>query len=343
MADILYSDIDDAVIAARRSQGRSKFTDVASDIQKYVGFKSLMRSNRVEDIQTYGCEWTYLVEDNDSAEHTGLFHVDDVNVNDGLKKARIDMKHTKANWAYDQHEIDMNVRNAEERILSLTKVRSAQCDIAIANLVEADLWRLPAATDTLAPVGFPYYIVRNASAGFNGGNPSGYDDVANVDRDVYTATKNYTDRYVYLTVDDLINKMEKACILTNWESPADISDYSSGSDLGMYTNIDVFLPLTQLAREQNDNLGQDLAWNSGKVMFRGTPVTWVPKLDSVTTDPIYGIQWGDFKILVDKDWFLKEDGPVRSPTQSDVRVMHKQLTWNLKCTNPRRQWIVDIA
>ena len=339
-----YSDIDDAVISALQDLGRGKFTDNASKLQRYVAFKTLMRGEYVETTQQYGKKWNVLVQDNGSASHVGLYHVDDTTVVDGLKVAQINMKHTVANWQYDLKEIDMNVRDPASRILSLVKVRRAMARISLAGLMETDFWTLPAASDTDAPVGVPYYIVPSASsAGFNGANPVGYSDVAGLDADVYTVWRNWTGRYTDVTVDDLISKMEEAMFKTQWETPADITDYSTGDMVGIYTNWRVYSKLMVIARQQNDRLGRDLVWSSGKVVFRETPVTWVPELDSHTNDPVYGIQWGDFKILVDKDWFLKEDGPKQAPLQNNVRIVYTDVSWNLKCTDRRKQWVIDTS
>ena len=339
-----YSGIDDAVIAAQRNLGRGKFTDAASDIQKYVAFKHLMRSAHVQTTEEYGQSWQVLTEDNDSAAWVGLYNSDDTNVNDGLQKATVDMRHLTGNWSYDQREIDLNVRNAAARIVSLVKVRRAQCYISQAKKLEAAFWTLPSASDTVTMYGVPYYIVRSAdAAGFNGGNPSGYSDCAGIDSDVYTTWKNYTARYVSLTYTDIVQKLEAACIKTMWEPPVDINDYNTGNSVGLYTNYDVVEGLIALVRAQNDNLGRDLAYSSGKVLFRSTPVTYVPYLDSVSTDPVYGINWGDFKILIDKKWFLREDPPEKVAGKHTVRSVFVDSTVQLKNTNRRTQFIVDKA
>ncbi len=341
---IQYTDIDDAVIAAQRDLGRGRFTDNASTIQKFVAFKTLMRGAYVESTQEFGKQWNILTEDNDSAAHVGLYGVDDRNVNDGLQVARVDMRHTTSNWSYDLREIDMNVRDPAARILSLVKVRRAQCGISLAELMETDFWTLPNPSDTTAPFGVPYYIVNSSSAlGFNGANPSGYSTCANIDADVFTNWRNFTGRYVYLTVDDFVGKLEECMDKTKWEPPVDINDYNTGNMVGMYTNYVVYKAMKVLAREQNDQLGKDLAWEANSVLFHGTKVTYVPKLDGSTKQPIYGINWGDFKVLVDKDWFLAETKPKEAPTQHTVRTVYKDVTWNLKCTNRRNQFMMDIA
>lgn len=339
-----YTDIDDAVIAALRNLGRARFTDAVSTYQKYVAFKTLMRGAYVESTQEYGKQWNVMKATNGAAIHASLYQVDDLSVGSHLTTARVDMRHTKANWSYDLHEIDMNVRTPEARILSLVKVRRAACMIDIAELMEADFWTLPSASDTLAPFGVPYYIVNSSSAiGFNGANPSGYSTCANIDSDVVTKWRNMTARYVLLTVDDFIEKLEECMDKTKWEPPVDINDYNTGDMVGLYTNYVVYKKMKIMAREQNDQLGRDLAKWGNSVMFHGTPVTYVPFLDSSSKQPIYGINWGDFKVLVDKDWFLKESEPRIAPTQSDVRTVFTNVSWNLKCTNRRKQFIMDIA
>ena len=98
--------------------------------------------------------------------------------------------------------------------------------------------------------------------------------------------------------------------------------------------------MEELAEEQNDKLGFDLATATDRNTFKRVPLQYVPHLDVDTTDPIIGLNWATFKFCILKGFFLKESGALRSPKQHNVIENHVDLTWNLKCFNRRRNFII---
>jgi hypothetical protein len=212
--------------------------------------------------------------------------------------------------------------------------------------METDFWSKPAtSSDTERTFGVQYWIVRSATSnGFNGGNPSGFTSgAAGIDSDTYTRWANWTERYVNITKTDLVAKWRRAATKTHFKSPVPIPSYNTGDRYGYYCNYDVLGTLEELLEAQNDQLGNDIASKDGRTLFRGTPVTYVPKLDDESTDPVYGINWGVFKPVFLTGEYMREDPPKQAPNQHNVFRVHIDLTLNFVCHNRRRLFICDKA
>ena len=337
----------DVVSMTQKHIQKAKFTVAASDIQNHVAFNSLLKKKRVAIKSGNAIQWQVMTKHGGAAKVTGLFAQDDVNYVSVMQTANIPWRHVTTNYAIDEIMIAMNSKPAQ--IVDLVKVGRIQAFIGLAELMEELFWTDTAAADTDNPLGVPYYIVRNASAGFNGGNPT-YDatnGAANLDSSTYTRWANWTDRYVSVTKTDLIRRLRKAAVFTKFVNPVAAPTYSTGDDRGLYTNYDVVGALEEKLEDQNDNLGNDIASKDGKTVFRGTPITHVPYLDSAAgqaaQDPIYGINWGDFKVAILHGRWLKELGPFRAAHNHTVAETHIDASYNLMCTDRRKQFILDVA
>jgi len=333
-------DIADLVAVTQRDLGPLRWTEIATDLQEYVALPNLIRRERVRFGSGYGIQWQVMVTHSGAATTTSLYGVDNVNVGDVMKNANIPWRHVTTNYAIERREVAMN--RSPARIVELVKVRRADAMISLAVLMEEQFWTLATAgSDDI--FGTPYWIVRNATAGFNGGNPTGFTAGAgNLDSAVYTRWRNYTDRYTNITKSDLIRKVRQASTKTNFMSPTPIPSYARGpSRYGHYTNYDVIGPLEEALEGQNDNLGNDIASKDGRLLFRQVPVTWVPYLDADSTDPWYGIDWSVFTPVFLSGEYLNEGRPQQAANQHTVLQSHIDLTMNIRVANRRKLFIVD--
>jgi hypothetical protein len=119
--------------------------------------------------------------------------------------------------------------------------------------------------------------------------------------------------------------------------------YGTGARYGYYTNYDVIGPLEEVLEAQNDNLGNDIASKDGQLLFRQVPVTWCPFLEDRAGDPIYGINWGQFKPAFLSGEYLREEGPVKASNQHTVFQTHVDLTMNVMCTDRRANFVLATA
>ncbi len=213
--------------------------------------------------------------------------------------------------------------------------------IDIAELMESNFWGPPVPiTDVLTPWGVNTWIVKNATEGFNGGAPSGYTTIG-LNPTTYPNWNNWTYQYTAVTRDDLIRHARKAAEWTHSEPPVDgIPTFNTGDNYGFYTTYSVIAQLEEALESQNEDLGTDVASMDGKVLFRRVGVTWVPKLEADTTNPFYGINWGDAKTIILAGWWLKETSVPIVPGQHTVAAQFVDSTYNWVWKNRRSNFVL---
>jgi len=352
MANIQAADLNDLLTATDKHIKRFKFTEIASDLQDYVAVRNLLRKNRVDFQSGTAVQWQAMVSTTGRAKNSGLYEVDDVNVGDVLKTAEIPWRHATVNWAFERREMAINRRPAQ--IVNLLKVRRAEAMIDWAALEEENFWDAILSTETLKPYGVDYWLVRHATAGFNGGEHAQFAGgaggltVANAPN-----WKNYTGNYVSVTKEDLIRKMRKASAYTKFRSPAPgVQDYNTGDRYGYYTTYDILGTMEELLEAQNDNLGNDVASKDGQVLFRRNPVEWVPWLqthesasegDVTSQDPVFGINWGVFKCAFLQGEYMNESEWAVKSDQHTVHNKFMDVTRNWYMTDRRRSFVINKA
>jgi hypothetical protein len=209
--------------------------------------------------------------------------------------------------------------------------------------LETRAWSAPSSSsDTLLPYGIPYYVVKNASTGFNGGAASGHTTVAGVSLTDSPTFKNYTFQYTSPTKADLIKKMRTMHRKIRFKSPVDVEDYRGGKGerYRLYMNETSFSAMEDLGEAQNENLGRDVASIDGFSMaFRGNPMRWIPQLDSDTTNPIYMIDHSTFMPVCLKGDYLRESGAKPRSGQHNAYEVFVDLTYNYLCFDRRRNGV----
>lgn len=340
MATLTDSDIQDLVKGTLKELGKGRFNQIATTLVSYECMSKLWKQDRVDFEPALGIQRTILTDHNSMARHVGQYETDIAAVNDAIQTIDVPWRRTTTNWSYSRDEMLVNAASPQ-RIFDLIKVRKAQGYIALAELMEQAFWSKPTdSTDKLKPFGVPYWLVANATAGFNGGDPSGFSAGAgNLTAATAPAWQNYTALYTAVSKADLITKLRTAYRNINFKSPIDIQDYRKGTGqrYRLYMNEATIRPFEDLAEAQNENLGRDVASMDGTVTFRRNPTIWVPFLDNTTspTNPVYMIDFGVFHVGALKGAAMKETEPLRSATQHTVFTVHVDLTWQIY-TDSRR-------
>ena len=335
-------DIVDLVKTTQRELGEMKWTEIATDIQEHVALPNLLSSEKVAFDSGYGIQWNLMIDHSGAARDTGLYAVDNVNVQDVMATAVIPWRHVTTSYAIERREIAMN--REPRRIVELVKVRRADAMIGLAEHMERRFWQAPAAPGDDRIYGVGYWAVYNATTGFNGQNPAGFSDVAGLDSSSadYSRWRNFTAQYTNVDQTDLIKKWREAAVKTNFKplAAAAVPTYNGGDRYGYYVNYNVLGELEEQLRQQNDNLGNDIAPKDGQVIFRRVPVTYVPYLDSASGDPVYGINWGVFQPVFLSGEYMRETGPETASNQHTVMNTFVDCTLNIRCTNRRRLFVI---
>jgi hypothetical protein len=340
---LLASQLSDLVTLTLRDLGKPKITDISTDTRNFIAWNELINDKQVKIQSGFGLQWSVMVNHSQSARHVGIAAQDDVDITDTTVQAQADWRHATVNYAIDAREIDMN--REPSRIVDLVKVRRHAAMVSWAELFENTFWGPPvAANDNLTPWGVKTWIVKNASEGFNGGAPAGYTTIG-LNPTTYPRWKNYTGQYTSVTKDDLVRMWRKAATKCNFKPPvrSSLPSHDTGDGWGYYTNYDVVAALEELLEGQNDNLGNDVASKDGKTLFRRVPVTDVPKLETDTTNPVYGIKWGSFHVGVLRGWWMKEYNEPHHPGQHTLSVTYMDTTYQPFVTNRRCHFVLATS
>lgn len=338
------SGIGDLVTTTLSELGRLKFTDLMSDYQNTIALKRIMKKAKMTFDSGKSVSFNVITDHNNSARFVGLGATDQVDIPNVMTTGDVPWRHITWNWAMEGREPIMNA--APAKIVDLIKTRRIAAFGSAIIKFEQALWQAPATTDTTSPYGIPYWVVKSNTAtttadGFNGNVPSGYTTVGGISPTTYPRWKNYATQYTAISKDDLVRKWRRASVYTDFMPLVDeIPVYNTGDDYGYYTNYSVLGTLEELLEAQNDDLGNDVASMDGKTLFRRTPVTFVKQLDLDTTNPVYGINWGEFKAMGLRGWWMKETVQEVYPGQHTVAATHTDCSFNFFCRNRRRNFVL---
>ena len=350
MATLQAADIADLITTTQRDLGRLRWTDLSYDLQEYVALPSILQREKVSYQSGQALQWNVMTGTSGATRDTGLYEVDSVNVSDVMTTATVPWRHMTTNYAIERREIAMNRSPAQ--IVDLVRIRRHDAMVDLAKHIEQRFWSAPtSSSDNLKMFGIPYWITwtdnssTNPNGGFDGGNPTGFSNGAGeIDSTSVDSWQNWCAKYTSVTSVDLVRKWRKAATFTNFRPPVAGAEYGGGrNNYGFYTNYDVIGPLEEVLESQNDNLGNDIASKDGKLLFRQTPVTWVPELEGRTNDMIYGINWSVLKPGFLSGEYLREEGPNAASNQHTVFTTHVDLTMNLLCYNRRASFVLATA
>ena len=344
MPTLTTEDLLDLTKATLPELGKGKWTDIVTDLQEYIALPNILRKDRVVFKTGDEIKFNVLVARAANARNVGLYEEDNTNVSDGLEQATLPWRHSVNSWAYDRREVTMN-DSIDQQIVDILRERKTMMMLDLAELMENNWFGKPATSaDKDTPHGLYYWVVKaNTTVGgaFQGGRPSGFTDVAGLDPNVakYTRWKNWGFSYTNISKEDFFRKLRKARTYCKFKSPTPQPNYSQGDKRQYLTNYAVIGLAEEYLEDRNDNLGNDLAAKDGQVTLGRRPLTWAPKLDADTTNPIYGINWGTWRITFLRGEYLREDAPKIKSGQHNVIEGFQDCTYNFCCYDRREQFV----
>lgn len=360
MAGIPASDIISLVRSTQDDLGRFKWSDIASDLQKHIAMRELLKKKRRKIQGGTNVVWSVGYQDNSSARHVGLYATDIVNRVDGVLRPSIPWRHTTFNCGIDRREISMNMRDPH-KIIDVVKFNRWQAWTSFAELMESTFWTCPADdTDEVTPYGLQYWLYTQtqstetsyasphdtaSTGGFLDANKTGFTSGrGSVSSATYANWSNWNCQYTDVSKDDLIAKMRRGAYETDWTSAVDHPDY--GTDSGgrvIYTNYDVCSTMERILENQNETLGNDVASKDGKVRFKGNPVVAVPYLDDDASDPVYQVDWDWFNIYCLEGEYLTHTKVDANANAHTVTEDHWDMSWNTRCFNPKYMAVYSLS
>jgi len=338
---IQFADIDDAVIATQEHLvKKGAFLDLQTDLSDHVAVRELWKGRR--KVFDGGDDWQFQaqIDHNHSARAVSLFETDGSSVTDTLVEGYMRPRHVNAHYIYDQRE--KAFQRGGKAIVDLVYSRYVAMMVSFYEKMEEFLWGSPSATDNKTPHGVSFWVQKCASGenGFKGVDPSGYEAIgrAHILTSANARWVNWASDYAAVSKEDLIRKMREASMKTRFRSPVSHSQPDvGGMGNGIYANYNTVSLMEEILETQNMNLGNDVASKDGKTVFKGTPLTYVPKLDADDTDPVYMLDWKKLAVGVLAGWENQLSKPYMVPNKSKVRRIDLDCSFEMICTDLRRQ------
>jgi len=345
---LLPHQLADLVNLTLRKYERRTWVDISLSLTKYFGIGNLLLDPRQNESGGTQLEWKVQVSHSGAATNTALYAKQEINVQDVTTAAFEPWSFQQTHFAYDEREESFN--SGPERIVQEIAVRRHDALDSLTELMEENFWSKPAndtdQSERLKPKGMTYWIVPNATKGFNGAAPTNFSLVAGLSPSTYANWNNYTDTFKTVSRTDLGRKIRNAMYQTQFMNPNQFPDGGSENGrvrCGVATTYNVCQILEELLEQQNDNLGGDLDKYYGAVRFRGNPVMPVPYLDSnagsgtaYNIDPLIGINFDVMKAKWKTGYYFNWGRPKDAPYQDLVKHVHMNNSMQYCCKNRRK-------
>ena len=353
MPAVQAGDIPDLVIGALNAKGAPNFVNLLPSQQRYEVFGSMYKK-RKKIPGGRGLEKQIALDATSTAEMTGLYDVDNYQVNSHLATLTVPFRHTKDHYTWDRREMLFNEgsggpANPAVKIVDILQPREINTFTSIANLMETQGFGVPSSSsDTDSVYGFRYWLPSSATTGFNGQNPSGFSDKGGIDASTKTNFRNYTAEWTDVSRTDLAQKMAVGFRQIRWKAPHTTKDAQSES----FSNYKIYMrgttidDLELIGEGQNENIGKNIGMFNGNnlpgfykdgvgdLTFKRIPLCWVPSEDDQSDNSVWMINLDSFYIIT-----LKGDEMVRTqvqiPNQHNNFAVWIDLTWNMVLENPR--------
>lgn len=339
---LAFSQIDDAVLLTLEKMVKTgAFLDLQTDLQDHVAVREMWKQRQKKFDGGHPWQFQAQIDHNYSAKAVGLFETDGSALTDTMVQGEVPERHVNAHYIYDQREPDF--QRGGHAIVSLVQTRYVAMMVSFYEYLETVLWGKPTdSTDLKTPYGIKYWVLKAAAdgdEGFQTANPSGFSSGrAGIDTSTYTRWANWAADYAAVSKEDLVRKMRKGFYKTQFRSPVSHSEpVLGGMRNGIYAGYTPIGLLEELAEAQNVNLGNDLASKDGRVLFKSTPLTYAPKLDDESDDPVYMLDWKWLSVGVKSGWENELSKPYMVPNKHTVRRVDLDASLNMICTNLRRQ------
>jgi len=341
---------------------KGSFVDISSEIAKFVVMPYLLlrKGGMKEMANGMGVEQLLMTDFGGRSRWVGEFEEDVHTLIDHLKKMKVYFKLLNDSIIYTKTMITEN--RGDARIANVFDPAIRALWLRVAHTMEENFFETPDAAATLTPWGLKYWIVKNATEGFNGGYPTGFTTLAEVNLTTAPTFKNYTNTYVAKTKADLVLKMKRAHRKTKWVSPKPMANFKGDTSDNqiILVNEDTAEAMETIGEGQNENLGRDMAPyavgngfkgtgmrmnDDGEITFKRKQIVATEMLNDDTSDPVYGLDMDTFHALTLKGENMLLGDFVNMAAGKQHRVWAANLDHKAQYinTNRRNNWVLYIA
>jgi hypothetical protein len=332
-------DMRDLVTGTLRNYGPPRFKQIATELQSYEVMPKWFKRDKVMIQGGTGLKRTLMARTNRTAYHTGIAGEDVTSITDLFEQIDVPFRHAVASWSYITQQVLVN--RGKELVVNVIKPKRTAAMIDMAEELEYKAWAAPTPDNDVDPYGIPWWIVKNATQGFNGGYPTGFSTMAGINLDTVPNFKNWTDTYVAISKQDLVKKLRRMLMYCGWKSPLRASDMLDDKAMyRFYCNFETELEVNDVATAQNDNLGPDVTNMDGQAMIKRFPLVAVPALNTHTDNPIYAVDHNCFYPFIRQGDFLRETGMIRDANRHNVWHHFIDLGYNYIMINRRTSGVL---
>lgn len=357
MPGILQSQIPDIVRITREEKGTLDWTDATLDEQELYALDMYRDEMEMQQGGSQIEPWDIMVNPLANARVTKLFDEDIIEDTDQFIRPSIGWRMVTGGYPIERRLLNMN-RNPY-KIVNMVQAKRVGALVEYAEMFEVQFWtQTPSTDDGLTPFGLRYWCVKNVTGNSDGGTISGGTSSGEGDflgNQPWSGTnpggvsharhKNWTNKYTSLTEDDGLQKLWFAVHRCKFKSAVSHPDAARATKprWSIYCRLYTKNQFVRAARQQNDNLGFDLARGTNEVVFLGIPIYWVPKLDYDSDYPIYGIDWNAlYPVALEGEWMVENEIDL-TPGQHTVARVHIDCTHNLVCKDRRRLFVLSTG
>ena len=217
--------IEDMVTTTLYDLGEGRFYQIAQELTKYEFMGNILTKRGGVRQQTggLGVEETLMHTIGGLSRWVGLFDEDVYDFKDLLKKMRVDWTHLTDTMTFERRMLLENKGKA--RVNNVIAPQKHAMMLRVAQTLENAFFDVPDADNPLVMWGLKYWIVKNATTGYNGGYASGFTRIGNINLTEVPNFKNYTVTYTSVTKSDLIKKLRTAHRATDWTSPVSKAEF----------------------------------------------------------------------------------------------------------------------
>lgn len=346
MPDITSTQAADALRLAHEEYNKGKLVDVSLTYQNYPGLDMMEKFSKTAKSGSPKVSWKINYAGNGNFRWTTDYEADQVNIPETLEDPEVEWTQFTLPMAYTVNEVAHNSGgDAGNKILDLVETRVRQKSTELVENLEPAVWGKPVnSSDVKTLKGIQYWIVPNATGGFNGGLPTGFTSVATLVPATYDWWNNYTDTFGDFTRDEVITTIREAAYKANWRSQkflkGSLGDMDGARQMAWYAGWNTVESIRKTLEGRNSNLSEKEV-DGDSVMISGVTMTPTAYFDVAANVPqtsiIYGIDHGCLYFMYEAGRKNVASPPKEAPYNHNVIVSHFDSTLQLICTNRRRQ------
>lgn len=342
--------INDAVVASLPDLDVGRVITVCQEFQEVPLVDMVLREGRIATSSGYGVNRNFNTDADDDFEFKSFTENDTVVIQNHLKRMFVPYVHGRLTWGWYYQELKSNM--GRKKIVDLLKPREDAKLIKMWERMEKVILSMPPTADAVGdlPLGLPYWVTSSATRGFAGGASSPHTTKGGLTPSSNLQfLYNRTGTVKSISRNSMLAQMEEAYLDCKWRTPITPKQQSgpAGQRYRWICGKTAYLGFTRMARQQNNDLGNELFSKEGQVTFKGAPFILVYAMDSgygwpSLTTPVAGIDFNSFyPVAMDGD-FMRRTGPHQKEGNPDASYMRISTSMNFIMEQPWRNILLSV-